>query len=26
MDMTTMKAFEMREFIDALSFVGVLPE
>jgi hypothetical protein len=26
MDMTTMKAFEMREFMDALSFIKVLPE
>jgi hypothetical protein len=26
MDMTTMKGFEMKEFIDALSYIGVLPE
>jgi hypothetical protein len=26
MDMTTMKAFEQKEFIEALSFVGILPE
>jgi hypothetical protein len=26
MDMTTMKAFEQKEFMDALSFVGILPE
>jgi hypothetical protein len=26
MDMTTMQSFEMREFIDALSFIGVIPE
>ena len=26
MDMTNMKEFEMREFMDALTFIGVLPE
>ena len=26
MDMTSMKEFEMREFMDALTFIGVLPE
>jgi len=26
MDMTTMKAFEMREFIDALSYINILPD
>ena len=26
MDMTTMKGFEMKEFMDALSYIGVLPE
>lgn len=26
MDMTTMKGFEMKEFMDALSYVGILPE
>ena len=26
MDMTTMQSFEMREFMDALSFIGVIPE
>ena len=26
MDMSTMKPFEMREFIDALTYIGVLPE
>jgi hypothetical protein len=26
MDMTTLKEFEMREFMDALTFIGVLPE
>jgi hypothetical protein len=26
MDMTTMKAFEQKEFIEALSFIGILPE
>jgi hypothetical protein len=26
MDMSTMKPFEMREFMDALSYIGVLPE
>lgn len=26
MDMTTMKPFEMREFMEALSYIGILPE
>ena len=26
MDMTTIQSFEMKEFMDALSFIGVLPE
>ena len=26
MDMTTMKPFEQNEFMDALSFIGVIPE
>ena len=26
MDMSTMKGFEMKEFMDALSYIGVLPE
>jgi hypothetical protein len=26
MDMSTMKPFEMREFMDALTYIGVLPE
>ena len=26
MDMTTMKQFEERDFMDALSYIGVLPE
>ena len=26
MDMSTMKGFEMKEFIEALSYIGVLPE
>ena len=26
MDMTTMKSFEMKEFMEALSYIGVLPE
>ena len=26
MDMTTLKSYEMREFMDALSYIGVLPE
>ena len=26
MDMTTMKGFEMKDFMEALSFIGVLPE
>lgn len=26
MDMTTIKDFEMKEFMDALSYVGILPE
>lgn len=26
MDMTTMKVFEMKDFIEALSYIGVLPE
>ena len=26
MDMTTMKVFEMRDFMEALSYIGVLPE
>lgn len=26
MDMSTIKTFEMKEFMDALSFIGVLPE
>jgi hypothetical protein len=26
MDMTTMKPFEMKDFMEALSFIGVIPE
>ena len=26
MDMTTLQSYEMREFMDALSYIGVLPE
>jgi hypothetical protein len=26
MDMTTMKGFEMKEFMEALSYIGILPE
>jgi len=26
MDMTTLKSYEMKEFMDALSYIGVLPE
>jgi hypothetical protein len=26
MDMTTIKAFEMRDFMDALSYIGIFPE
>ena len=26
MDMTTMKPFEMKEFMEALSYIGILPE
>jgi hypothetical protein len=26
MDMTTIKPFEMKEFMEALSYIGVLPE
>ena len=26
MDMSTIKGFEMKEFMDALSYIGVLPE
>jgi hypothetical protein len=26
MDMTTIQSFEMKEFMEALSFIGVLPE
>jgi hypothetical protein len=26
MDMTTMKSFEMKDFMEALSYIGVIPE
>jgi len=26
MDMTTLKSFETKEYMDALTFIGVLPE